>query len=66
MLLYLLALDGFSALAFAAAHAIGMEKRITQHDGRSGRPVQKPRFMPAEGVLAMARKRVASEQPRYV
>ncbi|MCT0249564.1 DUF1651 domain-containing protein [Synechococcus sp. CS-205] len=25
-----------------------MEKRITQHYGRSGRPVQKPRFMPAQ------------------
>ncbi|QNI71515.1 hypothetical protein CyaNS01_02398 [Cyanobium sp. NS01] len=32
----MLALAGFSALAFAAAHAIGMEKRITQHYGRSG------------------------------
>ena len=51
--LHLLALDGFSALAFAVAHAIGMEKRITQHYGRSGRPVQKPRFVPAERAHAL-------------
>lgn len=43
-----------------------MKKRIMQHYGRSGRPVQKPRFMPAEGSLAMARKRAASEQSRRV
>jgi hypothetical protein len=49
----LLALAGFSALAFAVAHAIGMEKRITQHYGRSGRPVQKPRFVPAERAHAL-------------
>jgi hypothetical protein len=36
-------------------------ERITQHYGRSGRPVKKPRFMPAERAHALARKLAAKQ-----
>jgi hypothetical protein len=40
-------------------------ERITQHYGRSGRPVKKPRFIPAERAHALAGAQAGRQAPRH-